>query len=281
MILRDPGAGAGDGSGGGGGGGNTFLASLPTELQQEGSLATFKDAGTLAKSYVEAQKLIGSKRIALPGEKASDTEWDAFYNSIGRPETADKYEIPQVALEPEIKLDEAKVGLTKKELHKLGLTPRQASGVMKHYLENLNESFKLTKAATASQGTQATAGLRQEWGDAFDSNVEVARSVIKKFGDAETSKFLDDSGLGNNVQLVKMLQKIGASILEDTGRRGGDAGGSLPLNNQARATQEIDALKVDKEFQTALGDPRNPGHRAAVERWTGLFMVAHPGQQSG
>ncbi|UOF78046.1 putative protease [Caudoviricetes sp.] len=276
-------AGAGGAGGGGGGETNTFLTSLPPDLQKEPSLATFKDPGALAKSYVEAQKLIGAKRIALPGEKASESEWESFYNSIGRPETVDKY--PDVVLKDEkgnviIQPDKAQADELKKVFHKMGLTARQAQAMQEYSLKYLHAS-QTEAAKTAQQQSEAAInGLKQEWGDKFDSKVDTARAVVKKFaGDSEADliKFLDDSGLGNNTQLVKLFASIGESIMEDTSRRGGN--GALPLNDVTRARAEIDQLKSDAQFQKQLNSATEPGHMEAVNRWTNLFKIAFPGSQ--
>lgn len=272
-----------DGAGGeGGGGGNTFLATLPEDLRKEPSLVTFKDPATLAKSYVEAQKLIGAKRIALPGEKANDAEWEAFYNQVGRPETPDKYE--DVVLKDEkgnVKLqpDPAEAAELKKFFHKMGLTGKQAKMMQEYSLGYLDKNRSTMEAAKKQEAEAGVQKLKSEWGDKFDLNVDTARSVIKKFGGedaAEVQKFLDDSGLGNNAQLVKLMAKIGESILEDSSRRG--TTGGLPLTDVSRAQSEIQQLSADAEFQKTLNNNLAPGHAQALERWRGLFAVAYPGK---
>lgn len=261
--------------------GNGFVATLPEDLRKEPSLATFKDVGTLAKSYVEAQKLIGSKRIAIPGDKAPETEWNQFYSSLGRPETHDKYEVPDIKLEEGVAFDEKKLDAVKQHFHKLGLTPKQAHGAMEYYLNHVNETVKTTRGATEAAHTAAIAELQKDWGDSFETNVDIARGIIKKFGGEhadELQKFLNDSGLGNNSRLIKLFHKIGTEFLEDTGRRGGGSSGTLPMGDQSRAQLELQNLKLDNDFQKALGDPRHPGHGAALERWINIHKVAHPGQ---
>lgn len=268
---------------GGDGGTNAFLAALPPDLQKEPSLATFKDPGTLAKSYVEAQKLIGAKRLALPGEKATDAEWDSFYNQIGRPETHDKYE--DVVLKDEkgnvlLKPDETSSAELKKFFHKMGLTGKQARMMQEYSLNYLHKNQSNASAEAQAASEAQLKALKEEWGDKFPMQVDVARSVIKKFaGDQapEVTKFLDDSGLGNNAQLVKLFAKIGESILEDRGNRG--TGNTLPVNDQTKAAQEIAMLTTDPEFQKILGNASAPGHREAATRWANLFAAAYPGKQ--
>lgn len=263
---------------------NAFVATLPEELRKEPSLMTFKDAGGLAKSYVEAQKLIGHARVAIPGEKANDAEWDAFYNKTGRPETADKYsdvvlknEKGEVVFTP----DPAQTAELKKFFHKMGLSGRQATAMQETFFKHVHEGSSAAERAKAESASASVKELQAEWGDKFAANVDTARAVIKKFGGdqvADIVKHLDDSGLGNHPQLVRLLAKIGESIMEDTSRRGTDDG-TLPINDQTRAMQEIDRLKTDPEFQKMIGDARAVGHKDAINRWTALFKMAYPGAQ--
>jgi hypothetical protein len=278
-LHLDPGA----GNPGGGGEGNQFLATLPEDLRKEPSLATFKDTGTLAKSYVEAQKLIGAKRFAIPGDKATDAEWDSLYNQLGRPETADKYET--VVLKDEkgnvlFQPEEKTLAEMKQVLHKMGLTGKQAKMFQEYSFKHLHSAQAAQEQAAQQASEAQLKSLKEEWGDKFPAQVDTARAVIKKFaGDQapEVTKFLDDSGLGNNAQLVKLFAKIGESILEDRGNRG--TGNDLPVNDQTKAMQEISILTTDADFQKVLGNAAAPGHQEAANRWANLFAAAYPGKQ--
>ena len=67
-------------------------SSMPVGLRDEPSLQTFDSVDKLAKSYVNAVKMIGGNPdnlIPLPQEGES---WDSFYNQLGRPEQADGYD---------------------------------------------------------------------------------------------------------------------------------------------------------------------------------------------
>jgi hypothetical protein len=85
--------------------------------------------------------------------------------------------------------------------------------------------------------------------------------------------------MGNNVALIKLLNKFGTAILEDKDRGGNGSG--LELTDQTRAAHEIENLKQNTEFQKILNDARAPGHKEAVQRWTNLFAAAHPGKEAG
>ena len=255
----------------------SFLQTLPEDIRSDPSLATFKDAGTLAKSYVNAQKLIGTKRISAPQDGWGDQQWNEFYGAIGRPESGDKYEMPNIPLEEGLKLDEALQKNVRTELHKAGLTGKQFQAAVGLYLNHLNG--QVTSAKMAADGAAATAiqTLKGEWGDKYDANIDIARSVLKSYGDEEMQQYVNGA-MGNNVQLIKFLAKVGSQFLESKDKGGR---GTLPIKDETRAKTEIETLKLDKEFQDAFGNARHPGHKAAVDRWIQLHSIAHPGKESG
>jgi len=66
--------------------------SLPDDLKGEKALESIQDIPGLVKSYVHAQKMIGSDKIPVPNKYATDEDWQAVYSKLGRPESPDAYE---------------------------------------------------------------------------------------------------------------------------------------------------------------------------------------------
>ena len=60
---------------------------LPDDLKAEKALESIQDIPGLAKSYIHAQKMIGSDKIPVPNKYATDEDWQAVYNKLGRPRT--------------------------------------------------------------------------------------------------------------------------------------------------------------------------------------------------
>ena len=71
----------------------SFLESLPEEIRNEPRLRTFTDPGTLAKSYVSAQRMIGADKVAIPGSSATADDWREVYTRLGAPTEASQYEL--------------------------------------------------------------------------------------------------------------------------------------------------------------------------------------------
>ena len=233
--------------GGGGGGEPTFLETLPEDIRGEASLSSFQDAGSLAKSYVNAQRMLGS-RVAIPGEGATDEERNGFYNRLGRPEAADGYSLPNdVQLRDGMEWDPELVKAANGEFHKLGLTQAQAQGVMRYYVGTLNNRAE-GEETTRTQAMEASvASLKEEWGDSYESNVNAAKEALGKFGSDELKALVADSGLGNNQHFIKMLHSISVGMGEDTGNRGATGGGEGLTPEQA-------AFRINDIKKDTVGD---------------------------
>ena len=258
---------------------NDFVKSLPADLQAEKSLHNMDNPVTLAKSYVHAQKMIGAKRLAAPEPTWGDKEWGQFADEIGRPKTAADYKVPEYKFEsdPNLRVDAARIEPVKAALHEAGLTQRQVDKVLTTYFKSVDSDLKTARQQGETKRLEAETALKSEWGDKFDANMNLAKAVVTKFGDEKFMAYINEQG-GNDPRLIKSLSRIGAAMLEDKSR-GGSAADSLQITDQTRATQEIDRLKIDKDFQASMTNKSHPGHKAAVQQWLNLHKVATPGQQ--
>lgn len=286
-LLLDPGASGGDGGGGAGGAGGgaaggaaggtttSWLDSIPQDLRDQPSLKTVPDVQTLAKNYVEAQRLIGMKRVVVPGKDATPEQRAEFFNAIGRPEKVEQYRMPKVDLPEGLSVDEAVLKKATELFHKSGITSDQADALLPFYYQLQIEQHNSGAAARTKAQAEAEASLKAEWGDKYASNLDIAKNTIRKFADDAALDQLEASGLGNHPALVKALHKIGAQLLED---RASGRGDGLNLMDATRASMELDTLKMDKNFIDALTNRGNPGHESAKKKWIELHTRATPGR---
>lgn len=275
MDAGAGGTGAGGGGTGAGGGGVAapWYAALPDDLKGNQNITSLKSVEDLAKGYVSAQSLIGQKRLAVPGKDATPQQWDEVYNAIGRPETFDKYSEPTVKAVDGVTMDKDGLVKARQLFHKAGLTDAQQKQVMDFYYNGINDNFTKLKQSSDSARDLATQALKQEWGDKFDPNLNIAKEALRKFGDPEAMKEIE-AGLGNNPALIKMFHRIGSTIMEDRSRGGGQ--GDFNPGGAADALRAIDDKKGDANFMTALNTANHPQHKAAVATWTELHGKAFP-----
>jgi hypothetical protein len=100
----------------------SFLDSLPEDLRNEPSLRTFTDPGALAKSYVNAQRMIGADKVAKPGQSWTDDQYNDWYANVGRPDSADAYELDVSGV-----MSDEEASSFRQAIFEAGLQPRQVS----------------------------------------------------------------------------------------------------------------------------------------------------------
>ena len=121
-----------------GGSGNSFMEMIPEELREHPSLSANKRCCNLARSYVNAQRLIGSDKVPLP-KNPTEEDLDNIYSKLGRPETPQGYELPVDGnvITEEVASAYADIA------HNLRLTPQQAQGVLDYYKSTVNKQAKV------------------------------------------------------------------------------------------------------------------------------------------
>jgi len=273
VLTTPPSGGAGAGAAASGAAGD-WKTSLPDDLKNEPMFANIKDIPTLAKSYVNAQRLVGADKIALPQKNWTEAQYADFFKAIGRPDAPDGYSFKVEAdkLPRGFNIDDGKLKATKEFLHKSGLTDKQANDVLKYYLDSTSGEYVSALQQREAQRTQAIAELKTEFGEKYEANLDVARSVLRKFGDDKLIATLEATGMGDNPQMIRLFAKLGEALLDDTAR--GDGAG-LVVGGAAEAQAEISKLRGDADFQRRLMN-RGVGHQEAVEQWAALHKKAYP-----
>jgi hypothetical protein len=253
-----------------GGSGNEFLEMIPTDLREHPSLSPIKDVENLARSYVNAQRLIGSDKIPMP-VNPTDEDLDRIYDRLGRPESPEGYGIKTdgTIVTEDVAADFADIS------HKLRLTPQQAEGIMDYYRSSVEQSISAESGITEEARENTEAALRQEWGRAYEQKVESAAKVAQEFADPEmfSLQLADGSRLGDNAEFIKAFAKIAefrqTVTSEDTVAEISQSNVMTPANARA----EIDAIMGDKTH--AYWDKRNPGHANAVSNMQQLMEQLH------
>ena len=191
-----------------------WLKGLPEPLQKAKSLAKFKD-GThvenLAKSYVELESKLG-RSIELPGKDATDEDKVKFFARIGRPMTADDYEIGlrDAELAKRLRAASFNAGLTKEQVK------AQASAIAEYEAER----DKLASKAYTDSATKADRQLREEFGAQYDIRMEAAKKGYESLYSEGLRRQLAESGVTNNPEFIRVMSDLGMQIKEASLVRG-------------------------------------------------------------
>ncbi len=234
-----------------------WKASLSEEVRSDKSLENIKDIEGLAKSYVHAQKMVGSDKIPVPNKYATDKDWDAVYEKLGRPKSADgyKYDLPQ-----DKQVDEASLKEFSSQAHKLGLLPTQAQGMVKFYNEMTAKSIQDADSKALAARETSTKELKQEWGQAFDQKINQAATLAKSVGATELfdTNLADGTKLGDHPVMIKAFAELAGKMGEDT-------------ITQASGPAYLTPNQIEKQIGeltqpgSAYWDKNHMNHQAAVQ----------------
>nr|BAR33719.1 capsid assembly protein [uncultured Mediterranean phage uvMED] len=243
-----------------------FQSLIPEDYKEEKSLQNFSNMDDFVKSYLHSQKLVGADKIPVPNKMATDEDWKAVYDRLGRPETPDgyKYDLPK-----ETKLEESTLKAFSEEAHKLGLLPKQAEGIINYYNSIAEQTEQAATVNEEAAKAEAEVELRKEYGPAYDLKIAQARNLATNtFGQdfLRDTKLADGSILGNHPQVVRAFANLASQMSED---------GIV----QGEATSAMTVKEIDGEIESltqpgsAYWDKTHINHRKAVGEVQRLYEL--------
>ena len=278
-LLLDDGNAGNSNNGGNNGGGNSnnsnsnppinndlpeFLKGIDAEFASEPSLKNMKDMNSLVKSFIHAQKSIGSDKIVIPRKDATPEQWKEVYTKLGLP-SKEEYKITKGV---KAILDDTFYAKVSEVGHELGILPHQMNAFVQKIEEDAMSKREAHLNSLKTSQEEAVANLKKEWGDSFDAKIFNAKEVIKKFGSEEDIKFIQESGLSNDPRFVKFVEKIGSTMKEAKIIEGKDSN-----NSPADYKADLDSIMKDKNHPYWNKD--HIGHEAAKKQVSELFTKVY------
>ena len=202
-----------------------WIAGLPDNLKTNESFKSFKTVGDFATNYLEnstklseAERKLGNSVPKL-SDTATEAERGAYFDALGRPKDAKEYEF-----DGEDKNASEWTNHWKQQFHSLGLTKAQAKALSQQFNGQMQKMVEAHNAALKNEYTAAENALRSEYGDKFDTNVELAKRVYQKHLGNEFDKDFAAGTDKTRLSTIKMLVKLAALTGEDSSPQGGQPG---------------------------------------------------------
>ena len=191
-----------------------FKDLIPEGFKEEKALDNFNNMEDFVKSYLHAQKLVGTDKIPVPNKHSTEEDWHEVFKRLGAPETPEDYKYNL----KDVELDQNQVQEFNKEAHKLGLLPRQAESLIKFYNEmNSNNAASQEEAAAQAQ-LQTETELKKEYGPQFSKRLDQAKKLaVNSLGSdfLENTYLKDGSRLGDNIKVIKAFSDLADKLSED------------------------------------------------------------------
>jgi hypothetical protein len=249
---------------------------LPDDIKQWQGLHNIKDPSDAIKQLYNANKLIGVEKLPKPNEKWNADQWNDFYKQIGRPESPDNYQPPKFEDENLAKaLNADKFKEFSKVFHEAGLTQSQSDKIVSSFLQSEMQQSSAQNQAREAHLNQEFVGLQQEWGDKFDSNLDLAKMAFKKFGNDKLTEVLNNSGLDSHPDMIRFFNSVGKMLGESKAL--GSGSGTLP-NSPGQAQVTLGERMSDPQWREALFDDRHPNHARVVQERADLYQRMIPAQ---
>jgi hypothetical protein len=202
-----------------------IFASVPKELRfsKEGNdkLARFTDPASLAKSFLEIEKM-ESGRVKIPTETSTEEERSNFYKKIGRPDSVEGYNLPQL---PEGQAyDENLINTMRGIAFDSGVSDSQFNGLVSKFVEAQTAAQEARLVAENAEADATIKDLQTEWGQDYEKNLEVSKRALRELVPEDMKddlvNIITEKNLDNNKLFIKFLQNVGEKMLDDSFVRG-------------------------------------------------------------
>ena len=219
--------------------------SISEDFRNDPNIEKFTEIDALAKSYINATKMIGQDKLVIPTNNSTEDQWNEVYSKLGRPESADKYSLD--AKSEIVEMDEGAIKSFAEQSHKLGLNNKQAQGILEYYKNNMEGTAQQSRIDTETAQTQAEQQLRQEWGRDFEGKVKQAGALAKANinPDVLDMQLQDGTRVGDHPEIIKGFAKIANMMSED--------------KIVSTESENVDTMKdIESEITTLTNDTNSP-----------------------
>lgn len=174
-----------------------------------------KGVDSLEKLYAMldgAQTLIGQKGTIVPKDDAPQTEWDAYYESLGRPKTAAEYKF-----EGADKSDPKFLPKVQSALHEAGLTSKQAEKVWTKVNVALGEYMKEKGIEVAAQDTDFNKLATDSFGVEREAVIARGKELLKELTSPNMKEHVAKLSNDSLIVLTDVLRNVDKKYIRQDG----------------------------------------------------------------
>lgn len=231
------------------------ISILPEDLRKDPSIAKFKNVTDVAKSYTEAQKLLGTiKHAPSKVEEYKFTALKDLHPGVGKGAESTQKFLANLFLANDIDND-------------------RADKLQQSVLMGLHSAMVKQDEERAVKSKEVETELRNSWAGDYDKNKANVENIFKRLG-------LEEYGKEISMDPIKLkgIHKLTSMLSEDSiGKLGDNGSSSIDTKTKEGAAQAL------KDFNTACSkegikhpffDDKNPKHKETVDNYNKLMEVA-------
>lgn len=224
------------------------------------------------ESYGNLEKLLGHEKVPIPKDINDVEGWNRYSKAMGIPDKAEGYGLANANIPESMKdltLDKNKFA---EVMHAHKVHPSAVKGIWEAYQKMAIESYQGAMEKHKAKLTENVNRLRGEWGDTYETNIDLGQTVINKFSDSQEMNDYLTSTLSQDPMGIKFLAKLGNQFAENKV-------GEFQMKRFSLAPEEAQA-EIDKMVRDLEGPYMNTKekyteqeHQAAVSRVNSLRAV--------
>ena len=219
----------------------------------------FKDPKDLAKSYIEAQKLIGRDKIPMPKD---ETELQQVLTKLGVPDDPNKY--PDFEDATKVFASPEEFTEFKKMAHEVGLLPQQFEALYGKMKDIIQQDGEINAQERQAMTQQALQQITQEFGNEAQAKLNTAQKVFQTFSD-DVKQQIVNSGLDINPNFIKALASLGEYYKED----------KFVASSYSQADAKGELQSIMNNNNHPYFNREHPEHDAAVEKVKTLYKIIY------
>jgi hypothetical protein len=249
----------------------------------DNALVTIKERGWKTPndqftSYRNLEKLTGDLNSVVKIPKSGDPkEWGPVYDKLGRPKTANDYQI---------KLPEGDKGelanAFKPIFHEAGLSQNQVNVISEKWNAHVKGLQEAHTQKTETRNAAEIAELKTAWKDSYEENLESVNRAAEALdlGQKELDAFKNELGPKRTMEL---LHKIGSKVaLEDSKPAGFKPSGGNGFKGMSadQAKAALKELQTSREHAEMFSSQDPQVRQQAREKVRQLEAIAYPGSMA-
>ena len=257
---------------------------IRTDLRDSPLLQKFEDTpdglNKALESHANLEKLLGHEKVPIPKDINDVEGWNRYSKAMGIPDKAQGYGLPDAKLPDSMKGITLDKNQFAEVMHSHKVHPSAVKGIWNEYQRINIEQYNKAMEAHNKQLSETVTRLKGEWGDAYQTNVELGQTVINKFSDDPAMNDYLTATLTQDPRGIKFLAKIGDQFAE--AKLGEFQTKKFSLDPE-EAQAEVDKMTRDLNgpYMNTKGKFTTQEHQAAMDRVNSLIASIQRAKSQG
>lgn len=206
-----------------------------------------------------------AKEFYIPDEKSNIDEVNAFYTKLGRPETIDKYDIPDGLKDV---IDNDAFAQFKQICFDKGLTNNQFKEIVNFYKQDLNNSQTKYEENIKQQEKEIKERFEKEFGKDTDAVKNNVKTLLNKYADEKDIEVINSMNEASIITMSRILNNMSTKNLRE-----GNLQVGTPLAPEMSLKDIVD--KMDSIKKSDIFFENNKEYQDLQNKKRNLYLSGH------